>query len=291
LACEIIALTVGKISEGMDLPGLALILFSFSLVFYPFLIVTACLHGQLDPYYISVAMFSPHLFQNSTTVYFIAVIRVVILSVLLTETSRIASFGVLALISMLRMFHKTISIIVDCTWFSIWACRKFNFTKFLQSYTQAAIILQNLKYLQVSLLLFVGTASVSSILLNFCILKGYRSLPFVIYFYCVLTDLLIFITIQMTVPMSGKVSEASQTLLNRWKTSAMQMYYPYRNYYVRKIRSLSPLTMGGGINGLTLFYFKRSTRVTLYTGIISYTITLLLAVPQEVFERKVRLPE
>lgn len=108
-----------------------------------------------------------------------------------------------------------------------------------------------------------------------------RYLPILLYIYFPSVSFVILFVIQSFIPELIKIYRISKNLLRliNLQTCHPRLTTKDRKISRRLLKSLRPVQINVGLIGFTLFYFKETTKVTFYSAIVSYTMTLLLAFP------------
>ncbi|OXA48159.1 hypothetical protein Fcan01_17339 [Folsomia candida] len=152
--------------------------------------------------------------------------------------------------------------------------------KYLAGYYTAQIILETAADFNapgISIVMFLGFSL--SVSLNFMAMKTFKIVPMPFYAFFPTGSLLDGVLISFMLPMLVDVYENSAKMYAEWKYLGGRC--PDKKYLKRKLRATRVLRMCGGINGYNLYVCKKSTKLTYYGWILSYTTSALLSVERK----------
>ncbi|OXA48091.1 hypothetical protein Fcan01_17340 [Folsomia candida] len=156
--------------------------------------------------------------------------------------------------------------------------------KYLEGYYTGQIILEigaDFVYPGISIVMFLGFWF--SVSLNFMTMKTYGIVPMPFYAFFPTGSLLTGVLISFMLPMLVDVYENSGEMYAKWKHLAGRC--PDKKYLKRKLRATRVVRIYGGINGYNFYVCKKSTKLTYYGWILSYTISALLSVDTKSMRR------
>jgi hypothetical protein len=140
-------------------------------------------------------------------------------------------------------------------------------------------ILQKLSPLQkFGTLGLIGTETVLSSVLNFITFRCYNIFPPILYTYFPTVSKSIFLVINLTLPLAH---DKSCNVVYMWPYILYKDLNRSRNvkYKRRVIKSVEPLRLFVGVDEHNFFYIKRSTKINMFTQIITQNVNLLLIIP------------
>lgn len=257
-----------------DVVGIALNVAIIVLAIYPYFAFIPICYLNLDPLY-------PILFQNfqgnlfiKTSLFFL---RILLCLPGAIEIARIVSSTMLILTIGLKCALNSIRILGLRSW-QISFRLKSN-TLFL-AHSQLTIIFSLIIIIQSTVTAFLmGFGLVGTVGYNFVTLKMHGLIPMPLYLVFPSCSILMQGLINILIPLAISVYEDSAEVLNKW------VYWSHKagegGYHAlcqRRLRSTRPHWFGAGVGQYTLFVIKKSTKVTFYMAILSYTIDSLLAI-------------
>lgn len=133
------------------------------------------------------------------------------------------------------------------------------------------IVLQNLfKILSTAAsLLFAGL--MLSVSVNFATIKMSHIIPMPIYLVFPAVAVIIPMIIQVMMPMLIKIYVGGESVIWKWKYFAR--FSKDLKFVTRMIRARQGVRINVGVFGYRLFFVKKSTKVTYYNTVLSYTIS------------------
>ncbi|OXA54403.1 hypothetical protein Fcan01_10283 [Folsomia candida] len=122
-------------------------------------------------------------------------------------------------------------------------------------------------------------AIVMSVLVNFVTLKMYETVPLPFFAFFPTASVLVVVLIGVMFPMLVDVYENCGEMYARWKYLVGRSVD--KKYLTRRLRAIRVLRFYGGINGYNIYICQRSTKLTYYGVILSYTVSALLSVERK----------
>jgi hypothetical protein len=214
----------------------------------------------------------PYLFYLFLPIYLLSPIPALQVTRVLATLCCVLTIGIHLILSVISHLTKSCSI------------STFKHSHLLESnlhtYRTLELIIQIFSEI-ISLLvaLLMGFGFVFSVSSNFLSLKMITIIPMPLYLFFPLIATLLLIMIQCLLPMAINIYERALILGQNWKfyLQFCESRHDLR-YFTRKIKSIQPVRIRSGLFEFNLYYLKRSTKVTFYTNIVSYTITALLSI-------------
>jgi len=221
------------------------------------------------------------------------ILRQIPMGILLAHVVRIY-LSALCVLGLFRMLHVSI-IIIELKW--VVESRKILFyliqlmesvecvsnaskiDRILKIHTQITLCFKNgrLHYMIVLYSLTVGCTIL--VLFNFITIRMYGMIPFLLYLIFPTVNILIVAIVHTVVPFAEDIETQDQELrtllINNF---CRKKSYPYLS---RRVLGLTPnaIRLQAGVGETIFFYFKRSTKSAIYSGVFLYTINFLLATP------------
>lgn len=125
-----------------------------------------------------------------------------------------------------------------------------------------------------AIFIMMGFGLVFGVCSNFCSLKLYRVVPLSLYACFPLVSILVLFVTDNLLPHGIKFHEISNKGI--WERKIRFGLCGQRRYLKRRLQSLQPFSMYGGILDYRLFKLVRSVRTSYYFAMMDYSVTLLL---------------
>ena len=128
----------------------------------------------------------------------------------------------------------------------------------------------------------MGAAFVLSVSFNYATLRMYSVLPTILYPFFPTVGILIPCLIHYLVPIAIRANTQSKVLIEKqWRQQWLGLKLPQsRNYMKRKVRAIQPIRFYCGFIEYRLFSMEKSTKITLYSNILSFTTHALVSIPE-----------
>lgn len=125
-----------------------------------------------------------------------------------------------------------------------------------------------------SLIFLAGIAL--SVSINFGTIKMYSIIPISFYLFFPLASVVIPMCLQIIMPMVINIYEGGQKVVWKWKYYTN--YSQNIKYVTRMITARKKVRINVGLFGFVFFFLKKSTKVTYYYTILSYTISAIMEI-------------
>lgn len=132
------------------------------------------------------------------------------------------------------------------------------------------------------LALFITLTATVGITSFYTTIMTRNHLPIILYLWSWSSSFVVIFILHTAIPEMVQISKFSKKIHDRLQLLPFQtcLFNHDKKLMIKGVKALQHLRLNVGLFDHTLFYFKRSTRITLYQNIVSYTISALLLFPR-----------
>ncbi|OXA41576.1 hypothetical protein Fcan01_23760 [Folsomia candida] len=254
-------------------------LFVWAFSTYPVIISLSAIFFQLDPYYHILSMLNitsrpAHLF------------RFYLICTAPAELCRFLAFTVTISISTFQMLRTWLHLLIQqhSSPFTVMVSRMSG-NPVESQYRHGQIVLFSMEsFLGCVCLIAQGLGLANGILSNFVSLKFYSTLPIWLYVIFPCVAVMVIIIAHVALNYLHNVADYSGKLLRNLDLFTLSQPQKGLKKTRKELRSLNVLTLSPILAGHKFLMYKRSTKTTYLVVMVTYTINLLLTVPQDLIE-------